>query len=239
MILAAALLGASAMSAAAQSPLDGHGPDAWAVTGVAADDTLNLRAGPGTRYPRIAKLAPNARGIDMVVCVPTLTYQQYRALEAAGHKFAARWCLVRLGERLGWANAAYLAEDAGGPAALDAGIPTDGPEAALPGVVHDFMTRWINGDFYRDRGALRRYVTPDIADHLLADTGADNLLDGQDHDIRDLDVTWGEPPILRGRANLVAHYRNFGQAQRLEFGMARVPGSDRFAIIEIGGPFDE
>ncbi|UXX84226.1 SH3 domain-containing protein [Roseovarius pelagicus] len=97
--------------ATAQTLLDGHGPDAWAVTGVASNDVLNLRAGPSTDYVKIGQLAPYARGIEMLVCVPTLTYQQYQWLSDAGHKFPPRWCLVSLDGERGWANARYLEED--------------------------------------------------------------------------------------------------------------------------------
>lgn len=39
----------------AQADLDGHGPDLWRVIGVAANDMLNARMGPGTDTAR-----PNA-----------------------------------------------------------------------------------------------------------------------------------------------------------------------------------
>ncbi|MBZ8118857.1 hypothetical protein KUD11_09365 [Roseovarius sp. LXJ103] len=91
--------------------MDGHGPDAWAVTGVAADDRLNLRAGPGTQYAQLGSLGPDARGIEMMVCVPTLNFEQFQTLEAEGHVFQPRWCLVRLEGESGWARARYLRED--------------------------------------------------------------------------------------------------------------------------------
>ena len=45
----------------ASAEIDGHGPDAWRVTGVAADDVLNARVGPGTGYPVIDSFAHDAR----------------------------------------------------------------------------------------------------------------------------------------------------------------------------------
>lgn len=106
-VLALALSGSSVTG----QMMDGHGPDAWAVTGVAADDRLNLRAGPGTHYALLGSLGPDARGIEMMVCVPTVTFEQFQALEAEGHAFQPRWCLVRLEGESGWARARYLRED--------------------------------------------------------------------------------------------------------------------------------
>src|SRR5690606_9481160 len=47
----------------AHAEIDGHGPDAWRVTGVAAQDTLNARMGPGTSYPVIETFAQDERGM--------------------------------------------------------------------------------------------------------------------------------------------------------------------------------
>jgi uncharacterized membrane protein len=62
------------------------------VTGVAGDDVLNIRHGPGTRYPVIGTLAPDARGIEVV------------AVDATG-----RWGEVNAGEQSGWVAMRYLA----------------------------------------------------------------------------------------------------------------------------------
>ncbi len=94
---------------------DADGPDAWQVTGVAANDVLNLRAGPGTEYPIKGALPPNARKVKADICVPTLTDGEYFALSEKDKDAIAglqRWCHVTGAEgQRGWANMRYMAED--------------------------------------------------------------------------------------------------------------------------------
>lgn len=54
------LLSFTLVSGAAFAEADG--PDSWRVTGVSSNDTLSVRAGPAVSYPRIGRLAHNARG---------------------------------------------------------------------------------------------------------------------------------------------------------------------------------
>ncbi len=93
------------------------GPDSWRVTGVAASDTLSVRAGPAVSYPRLGRLAHNARGLHTIVCVPTLSMNAYNSLSAPERRAVdgmARWCLVAQGGReVGWVNARFLAEGGG------------------------------------------------------------------------------------------------------------------------------
>ena len=96
---------------------DGHGPDAWKVTGVAPNDTLNVRTGPGTDHLVIDTFASDATGMQMVTCVPFLTRQKYQELtdsQRAG--LPARWCLMESRDRQtkGWVSAHYLQEDTSG-----------------------------------------------------------------------------------------------------------------------------
>jgi uncharacterized protein YraI len=91
------------------------GPDAWRVVGVAPDDVLNVRVGPGTEYFVITALPPNARRLQLGTCTPTITQAQYFALTPAAQAQLARyarWCVVSWGgEQLGWVNARFLGED--------------------------------------------------------------------------------------------------------------------------------
>ncbi|MBY6202182.1 hypothetical protein KUV65_12465 [Maritalea mobilis] len=108
-LLAAATLAAPAAHATAD------GPDAWRVTGVASNDVLNVRVGPGTDYFVIDQLPHDARGVQMGVCVPTVTRDQFFALspsaQAALNNYTA-WCLVEWqGTQRGWVNRRYLTED--------------------------------------------------------------------------------------------------------------------------------
>ena len=71
------------------------------VTGVAADDVLNVREAPSAQSAIIANLAPDTPGVEVV-----------RA-DASG-----RWGLVNTGERSGWASLRYLTPQPPGDYAL-------------------------------------------------------------------------------------------------------------------------
>ena len=75
---------------AAAQPL----PALYDVTGVAADDVLNVRAGPDAGSEIIGTLAPGATGVEVIE-------------EADG------WGRVNAGERSGWASLTYLARRPG------------------------------------------------------------------------------------------------------------------------------
>jgi uncharacterized protein YraI len=94
---------------------EADGPDAWRVIGVASDDVLNVRAGPGTDYMILAALPHNARGIQLGACVPTVTREQFFALteaqQAQLNSYSA-WCIVNWGgQQYGWVNRRFLGED--------------------------------------------------------------------------------------------------------------------------------
>lgn len=65
-------------------------PTLFDVTGVAANDRLNIRERPETKAAVIGTLAPDAKGVEVVA-------------ERNG------WALVNTAERAGWVNARYLA----------------------------------------------------------------------------------------------------------------------------------
>jgi uncharacterized membrane protein len=67
-------------------------PQLHDVTGVRADDVLNIRAEPNARAPILGSLAPDARGIEVV------------ALNDAG-----TWGLINHGESTGWVSLRYMA----------------------------------------------------------------------------------------------------------------------------------
>ncbi|MDF3362752.1 hypothetical protein HLM50_16945 [Sulfitobacter sp. Ks41] len=93
-----AAIACATLAAPLRAEIDGHGPDAWRVTGVAADDVLSMRMGPGTRYLVIDSLPPNARGLEQVTCVPLLIPLIYHKLtEAQRNALPPRWCLMRTG----------------------------------------------------------------------------------------------------------------------------------------------
>lgn len=71
-------------------------PALYIVTGVATDDVLNVRSGPGAAHPIIGELAHDAVDVEVVA-------------RAEG----ANWGLVNIGERSGWTSLAFLARQPG------------------------------------------------------------------------------------------------------------------------------
>ena len=67
-------------------------PAYFDVVGVARSDVLNLRAGPGTDFPVVGQLLPDARNIPVVDRSPD-----------------GKWVLMRHGEGVAWARLSYLA----------------------------------------------------------------------------------------------------------------------------------
>lgn len=67
----------------------------YRVINVPYDDTLNVRSGPGTRYPIVADIAPGIGGIYIKTC-----------------RRHALWCRVRISTQnetiTGWVNMHYL-----------------------------------------------------------------------------------------------------------------------------------
>lgn len=74
-------------------PYDGA---SMAVVGVAADDVLNVRAGPGVDFDVVATLDPTSDG----EAIATGTNRQLDG--------GAIWAEVRIGDVSGWANTAFL-----------------------------------------------------------------------------------------------------------------------------------
>lgn len=113
--LALATLALAALAHAGPALATADGPDAWRVTGVASNDVLNVRVGPGTEYFVITALPFNARGLQLGTCTPTITRDQYFALSPAAQQQLAgydRWCIVIAGgAQQGWVNARFLMED--------------------------------------------------------------------------------------------------------------------------------
>lgn len=66
------------------------------VTGVAREDTLNMRTGPSTEFEVIGKLPPDAAGIEVVDIDPS-----------------GDWGLINIGERSGWVAMRYMTRQPG------------------------------------------------------------------------------------------------------------------------------
>lgn len=93
------------------------GPDFWQVKGVASNDVLNMRMGPGTEYMILDTLPHNARKLKAIVCVPTLDDGDFFALteaEQATLNGQSRWCYIQAEDfKDGWVNMRYMEEDSG------------------------------------------------------------------------------------------------------------------------------
>jgi uncharacterized protein YraI len=70
--------------------------EAMRVAGVAPDDVLNIRIGPGASYPTIGNPIPyNATGVIRHVCQASQADQ-------------TQWCLVTYNDEWGWVAGRYL-----------------------------------------------------------------------------------------------------------------------------------
>jgi len=81
----AALLSASAGHASACACCG-----TWKVTGVAADDQLNIRRGPGVRFATVGAIPSGS------ACV------------LKTRRCSGSWCRVRFADQRGWAHTKYL-----------------------------------------------------------------------------------------------------------------------------------
>lgn len=117
---------AAVLAGSAWADADGHGPDAWRVTGVAAGDVLNARMGPGAGYAAIATFAADESGLQQVTCVPLVPQAAWMGMTGAERQaLPPRWCLVRSADlaRSGWVAQRYLSADAGAGHAPVAAAP--------------------------------------------------------------------------------------------------------------------
>jgi hypothetical protein len=103
-------LGSGAASAEAD------GPDFYQVTGVPANDTLNLRAQPNPRAAKVGEIPPDGTCIRNLGCKGGLTFQEFITLSPAEQakrlKKNPRWCQVEYQGITGWVAGRYLREGA-------------------------------------------------------------------------------------------------------------------------------
>lgn len=229
--LLAALL-APAAAAYAQGDLDGHGPDAWRVTGISSSDVLNARMGPGTQYPVIESFAHNEGGLQQVTCVPFHTPAQYMAMSQAElDALPPRWCLMRDAgmTKAGWVAQRYITPD-GTVSAEEAGEPQSSGQsgddmiAAATSLVQQLYDGHAraqagSGPDPLDPANVTKYFTRDIAD-FFASGGlqAHPLYGAQDFDGRVTRVAPdSDSPMFRGMVTINVDFINFGQPQQAVF----------------------
>lgn len=226
---------------AALAQMDGHGPDAWQVTGVASNDTLNVRTGPGTDHLVIGTFAYDVTGLRMITCVPFLTRQKYHELtEGQRADLPPRWCLMESRDRQtkGWVSAHYLRED------------TSGAQPAIDPLVANaqFLVQELYDAFAAMQTASENPFSPREGHKYffaaivsqLSGHGADLLYGAQD--FRG-EVTRIAPdpdrPMFRGTITINVDFTNWGQERRAVFRLradtARPNAPYRIFRVEHGG----
>lgn len=106
----------------------------WTVTGVAANDVLNVRSGPSTDFPVVDRLRPGVSGLEMRVCV----YVKAKPSAPRTAKMP-EWCAISQegGGMIGWVNVRYLSQTTGEqPAAISSTLPL---MRAYPGFVGCYL----------------------------------------------------------------------------------------------------
>ena len=112
----AALLVAASWMSAAHATADG--PDFYAVTDVATDDVLNLRAGPSEDAEKIGQIAHDARGLQNLGCQGLPAFNEWERMTGKQREASRKhyWCKVRYQGVDGWVAGRFLREDSGAPA---------------------------------------------------------------------------------------------------------------------------
>lgn len=235
----------SVFATSAHAEIDGHGPDAWRVSGVASNDTLNVRMGPGTNYPVIERFAHNERNLQQITCVPFYNAGHYGALTAA--QIAAlpqRWCLMRTAgmDKAGWVAQRFIAPDQSGEGQAQVQVASQGqnaPRGSAPendqdgfddivegarGLVEELYYHQIETDAAGGPGPLdpvnsSMYFTDDVVAWLSSGhVQAHPLFGAQDFD-GSVQSPKPDPdrPMFRGMVTINVDFTNFGQPQRAVF----------------------
>lgn len=219
----------SFVATAAFAQIDGHGPDSWRVTGVAANDVLNARMGPGTKFPVIETFAPDTRGLEQITCVPYFTLQHYSAMTKKQiSALPQRWCLMRDSDmvRAGWVAGRFIRPDH-----EDTTIPSqeslettgdplvDQAQALVRELYIVFEMGGEPGDNPFSPQTAARYffanMVPDLAGH-----GSDVLYDAQDFQGQVTRIAPDEDrPMFRGTITINVDFINFGQQDRAVFSL--------------------
>jgi hypothetical protein len=93
---------------------EADGPDCYRVTGVAANDVLQLRDGPNPEARSIGSIPADATGLRNLGCQGGLTLQEFSTLSQAEkdaiQRKRPRWCNVDYRGQVGWVAGRFLAE---------------------------------------------------------------------------------------------------------------------------------
>lgn len=75
------------------------GPEYYAVTGVAADDVLNIRAEPSPNGEKVGEIPYDGRGLQNLGCTGGPTFAEWQKMSETERERARRqrWCRIRYG----------------------------------------------------------------------------------------------------------------------------------------------
>lgn len=91
---------------------ESSGPDLWDVTGVRADDVLNLHADANVQSKIITGIPHDATGLKNLGCTGEPTFAEWQRMTEAERKQSthARWCKVGYHAQQGWVAGRFLKE---------------------------------------------------------------------------------------------------------------------------------
>ena len=94
---------------------EADGPDWWAVTGVSADDVLNMRAEASVSSRKIGEIPANGQGLRNLGCTGVMSYAEWEKATEAERERAKhdKWCKIEYRGTTGWVAGRFLME--GGP----------------------------------------------------------------------------------------------------------------------------
>ncbi|WP_336057195.1 hypothetical protein [Nitratireductor sp. CH_MIT9313-5] len=220
----------------ARAEIDGHGPDAWRVTNVSADDVLNARMGPGTNFPVIETFAYDERGLQLVTCVPFYTMKHFsRMTEAEIEALPNPWCLMRSADliKTGWVAQNYLMPDHGqAVSSSSAGEKMDDGKDMVA-QASDLIRRLYEAadpagsvvGHPLDPAHARDYFSTELVNHILSQPVQVDPIYGA----QDFSGSVSEPkadpdqPMLRGMITIHVDIVNFGRSHTATFRLRADP----------------
>jgi hypothetical protein len=108
------LAAAALLALAANSWATADGPDFYAVTGVADDDTLNIREAPDPHAAKLGEIPPDGTCIRNLGCQGGLTFREFTELSEKQKtqrlRENPRWCRIEYMGVTGWVAGRYLQE---------------------------------------------------------------------------------------------------------------------------------
>ncbi len=104
-----------ALACIGEAQATADGPDAYAVTGVAAGDVLNIRDAPSPTATKIGEVPHDGRRLENLGCRGGPTIVQWERMNETEREQARRqrWCKIRYGGIEGWVAGWFLKEDTG------------------------------------------------------------------------------------------------------------------------------